>query len=201
MQKQVEKLSFDNVFDAKLPRVKNPKMKSSVKERVQDLVNKNKTFTCSSLFMYMGTMIYNNKDVITAQKELMRRNEVIKRKAVEKVDNTKYNRFQDAMSSYKLYKYKEHKMLLADQKHISMYVLDKEGVTTPSRYNTKDTINHKLSECKIPQESYFDIHIHDEGEVVKFKAKRLRLGQYEPIYIDERNVVVNDMSGMKEITI
>ena len=44
----------------------------------------------------------------------MRTTEVIKRNAVEKVDNTKYNRFQDAMSSYKLFKSKEHKMLLAD---------------------------------------------------------------------------------------
>ena len=173
----------------------------SVKERVQYLVNKNKAFNYSGLFMYMGTMICNSKEVITAQKELMRRNEVLKRKAVEKVDSTKYNRFQDAMSSYKLYKYKEHKMLLADWKRISMYVLVEEGITAPSKYNTKDTINQKLSECKTPWESYFDIHIHDEGEEVKFKAKKLRLGQYEPIYIDESNVVVNKMSGMKEITI
>ena len=43
--------------------------------------------------------------------------------------------------------------------------------------------------------------IQDEGEVVKFKAKKLRLGQYELIYIDESNVAVNDMSEMKKITI
>ena len=55
-------------------------MKSSVKERVQDLINKNKAFTCSGLFMYMGTMICNSKEVITAQKELMRRSEVIKKR-------------------------------------------------------------------------------------------------------------------------
>ena len=55
-------------------------MKSSVKERVQDLINKNKAFTCSGLFMYMGTMICNSKEVITAQKELMRRSDVIKKK-------------------------------------------------------------------------------------------------------------------------
>ena len=120
-------------------------------------------------------MICNSKEVITIQNELMSRNEVLKRKAVEKVDNTKYNRFQDTMSSYKIYNYKEHKMLLADWKQTSMYVLDKEGITAPSKYNTRDTINQKLSGCKIPWESYFDTHIHDEGEVVKFKAKKLRL--------------------------
>ena len=79
-RKEVEKLGFNNVFDAKLPKKKKPKMKSSVKERVQDLINKNKAFTCSGLFMYMGTMICNSKEVITAQKELMRRSEVIKKK-------------------------------------------------------------------------------------------------------------------------
>ena len=89
-RKEVEKLGFNNIFDAKLPKVKKPKIKSSVKERVQDLINKNKAFNCSGLFMYMGTMICNSKEVITAQKELMRRNEVLKRKAVEKIDNTKY---------------------------------------------------------------------------------------------------------------
>mgnify|MGYP001479721748 CR=1 FL=1 len=55
-RKEVEKLGFNNVFDAKLPKKKKPKMKSSVKERVQDLINKNKAFICSGLFMYMGTM-------------------------------------------------------------------------------------------------------------------------------------------------
>ena len=44
----------------------------------------------------------------------MRRSEVIKKKAVEKVDTLKYKRFQDAISSYKLYKYNEYKMLLPD---------------------------------------------------------------------------------------
>ena len=43
--------------------------------------------------------------------------------------------------------------------------------------------------------------IQDEGEAVKFKAKKLRLDQYELIYIDESNVAVNDMSEMKKITI
>ena len=62
-------------------------------------------------------------------------------------------------------------MLLVDWKHISMYLLDKEGITAPSKYITRYTINQNLSECKIPWESYFDTHIQDEGEVVKFKAK------------------------------
>ena len=43
-------------------------MKSSVKERVCDLINNNKVFTCSGLFKYMGTMTCNNKEIITAQK-------------------------------------------------------------------------------------------------------------------------------------
>ena len=72
----MDKLGFNNVLDAKLPKVTKPKIKSLVKERVQYLVNKNKAFNCSGLFMYMGTMICNSKEGITAQKELMRRNEV-----------------------------------------------------------------------------------------------------------------------------
>ena len=35
----------------------------------------------------------------------MRRSEVVKKKAVEKVDTIKYKRFQDAISSYKLFRY------------------------------------------------------------------------------------------------
>ena len=59
---------------------KRQKIKSSVKERVRDLINNSKVFSCSGLFMYMGTIIYNSKEVITAQKELMRRSEVIKKR-------------------------------------------------------------------------------------------------------------------------
>ena len=101
----------------------------------------------------------------------MRTTEVIKRNAVEKVNNTKYNRFQDAMSSYKLFKSKEHKMLLADWKDISMYALNKEDITAPLKYNTLDAINQKIFECKIPWGSYFDIHIQDEGEGLSLKQK------------------------------
>ena len=53
----------------------------------------------------------NSKEVITTQTELTRRSEALKRKAVEKVDNTKYKSFQDTILSYKLFRYNEYKIL------------------------------------------------------------------------------------------
>ena len=43
--------------------------------------------------------------MIVAQKEVMRRNEDHQRKTMEKADNTKYKRLQDAISSYILFRY------------------------------------------------------------------------------------------------
>ena len=72
------------------------------------------------------------------------------KKDVEKVDTIKYKRFQDAISSNKLFRYNEYKMLLPDWKNIGIWFFDKKGVTDPSKYNTKDSIIKRLSECKIP---------------------------------------------------
>lgn len=80
-------------------------MKPSVKERVENPINKNKAFSFSWLFVCMGTIICNSRDMIVAQKEVMRRNEDHQRKTMEKADNTKYKRLQDAISSYILFRY------------------------------------------------------------------------------------------------
>ena len=50
-----------------------------------------------------------------------------------------------------------------------MWVLEKDGVTSPSKYNTKDGITKRLKECKLPQEFNFEIYIDDNREQVKFK--------------------------------
>ena len=79
-RKEVEKLGFNNVFDAKLPQKKETK-NEIFSERESSRFNKQKqSIYTFGVFMYMGTMICNSKEVITAQKELMRRSEVIKKK-------------------------------------------------------------------------------------------------------------------------
>ena len=92
-------------------------------------------------------------------------------------------------------------MLLPDWKNIGMWVFDKEGVTAPSKYNTKDLIIKRLSECKVPWNSYFEMHFEEEGEVIKFKARKIREKLWEPIYVDETEVVVDNISGIRKISI
>ena len=49
--------------------------------------------------------------------------------------------------------------------------------------------------------SYFKMHFEEEGEEIKFKARKVREKLWEPIYVDETEVVANGTSGIKQITI
>ena len=49
--------------------------------------------------------------------------------------------------------------------------------------------------------SYFEMHFEEEGEEIKFKVRKVREKLWEPIYVDEREFVVNDTSELKQITI
>ena len=40
----------------------------NTKERVEELIENNKAFSCSGLYLYMGSMVANSKDVLEVQK-------------------------------------------------------------------------------------------------------------------------------------
>ena len=182
---EAEKLGFNNVFIARLPKVKKHIMKINTKERVEELIQKNKAFSCSGLHLYMGTMVANSEDVLEAQKRVIQSRDQQKQKSVNKANDVAYQKKQNAIHSYKLLKYESYKMLLPDWKAISMWVLPMDGENRPSKYTTKVSIESRLNERNPPFESYFTKYINDNDNKVTFKAKRLRGNKYEPIYKGE----------------
>ena len=64
-------IGFNPVFTAMLPKVQKPVLKESITERVNDLVSKNKAFSTSGLYLYMGTMVANSKEVLEAQRKVI----------------------------------------------------------------------------------------------------------------------------------
>ena len=82
-----------------------------------------------------------------------------------------------------------------------MWVLEKDGVTSPSKYNTKDGITKRLKEYKPPWEPNFEMYINDNREQVKFKANKIRINKYEPVYTNEKNNIECDISGLDQIQV
>lgn len=85
--RKTKQLGFNKVFNARLPKTQKLMIKSSMEERVEELINKNKAFSCPGFCVCMGTLIYNSKKKV-AQKEITRRKTSHKRKKMEKVAST-----------------------------------------------------------------------------------------------------------------
>jgi len=85
-------LGFNNVFIARLPKVKKHIMKINTKERVEELIQKNKAFSCSGLHLYMGTMVANSEDVLEAQKRVIQSRDQQKQKSVNKANDVAYKK-------------------------------------------------------------------------------------------------------------
>ena len=79
---EAEKLGFNKVFTARLLKVKNHIMKVNKKEKVEELIQNNKAFSCSGLHLYTGTMIANSKDILDAQKRVIQSRHQHKQKKV-----------------------------------------------------------------------------------------------------------------------
>ena len=189
---EVEKLGFNNVFTARLPKIKKSKMKTNTKDRFEELIKNNKAFSCSGMYIHVGTMLANSKEIIDAQKHVMK----IKDKEKQNKHNTANELAQlkkdNAIHSYKLLKYENYKMKLQNWKHIAMWVLPFDGEKAPSKYNTLENIEKRLDKCKISWESYFEKYITEIDNVVTFKAKRLRNNNFEPLYEGEFNTTTVD---------
>ena len=65
---ETERLGFNDVCTARLPKAKKTIMKTTTKDKVDELILNNKTFSCSGLHIHVGTMIANSKEIIEAQK-------------------------------------------------------------------------------------------------------------------------------------
>ena len=72
----------------------------------------------------------------------------------QQIDIDKQNSFSkanelpdNAVHSYKLLKYENYKMRLVNQKHIAMWVLPNDGEKSPSKLNTKESIELRLDQC------------------------------------------------------
>ena len=140
-------IGVNPVFTATLPKVQKPVRKESVTERVNDLVSKNKAFSTSGLYLYMGTMVANSKEVLEAQRRLMN---IKKQKEKVKEDNDVVKKVLAKVKfneAYLMYENGE-KMLLPHWKAISMWILPMDGENAPSKYNTLASIKKRLDECK-----------------------------------------------------
>ena len=63
---EAEKLGLNNVFTARLPKIRKHIMKVSIKERIEEFIQNNKAFSCSDVHIYMGTIVANSKNVLEA---------------------------------------------------------------------------------------------------------------------------------------
>ena len=79
----MEKLGFNKAFNTRLPKALKPVMKSSVEERLDDRISKNNVL-CSRSFLCIGTLRFNNSEVVVAQKEVMRKKSAYKGKIIWK---------------------------------------------------------------------------------------------------------------------
>ena len=52
--RKTKQLGFNKVFNARLPKTRNLMIKSSMEERVEELINKNKAFSCSGFVCTWG---------------------------------------------------------------------------------------------------------------------------------------------------
>ena len=85
-------LCFYYILTARLPKVKKRIMKINTKERVEELIEKNKAFSCSGLHLYMGTMVANSEDVLEAQKRVIQSRDQQKQKSVNKANDVAYKK-------------------------------------------------------------------------------------------------------------
>ena len=63
---EAKKLGFNRFFTARLPKIRKHIMKIDTKDRVEELIENNKAFSCSGLHIIMGSIVVNSKDVIEA---------------------------------------------------------------------------------------------------------------------------------------
>ena len=67
------KLGFNNVFTARLPKMKKKYNENNYKDRLDELIKNNKTFSYSGLYIHIETMLANSKDTIDAQKHVIKK--------------------------------------------------------------------------------------------------------------------------------
>ena len=92
---------------------------------------------------------------------------------MEIVTSTEIKKQQLTILAYELFRYERHKIKLKEWKSIAMQVLEKDGVTSPSKYNTKNIFTKRLKEYKLPYKFNFERYIDTTHEQVKFKVKNL----------------------------
>ena len=93
----------------------------------------------------MGNMLVNSEDITRAMKISLDRKDRIKKQRQEKYQRITENKMVEAKTAYEKMKDQGNdKLSLKEWRAISMWVLAKENVPAPSKYNTKKLITDKL---------------------------------------------------------
>ena len=124
-------------------------MKTTKQDRVEELIRDNKAFSCSDLYIHVGTMLANSKEISDAQKHVIKTKDKEKQNKHNIANELTQVKKDNAIHSYKLLKYENYKMKLPNWKHIAMWVLPFDGEKAPSKYNTLESIEKRLDKCKI----------------------------------------------------
>ena len=87
-------------------------MKTTKQDRVEELIRDNKAFSCSDLYIHVGTMLANSKEISDAQKHVIKTKDKEKQNKHNIANELTQVKKDNAIHSYKLLKYENYKMKL-----------------------------------------------------------------------------------------
>ena len=124
-----------------------------------------------------------------------------RRNIMEMIPDIEIKKQQLIISAYEFFRYEEHKIKVKEWIIIAVWVLEKDGITSPSKYNTNNIFTKRLKEYKLPYKFNFERYIDTTHEQVKFKVNNLRGNKYEPVYMNENNNIISNISGQDQVQV